>query len=247
MSRGDRALVAAAVIVLTALAWWYLVDMAGAMRAPMSGMGAPTMFDIPALFIMWAVMMVGMMLPGATPMIMLFAAINRQKRKIGSPFVPTAIFVLGYVVAWTAFSLIAAAVQSQLHALALLSPEMMSTSRVLGGMLFVLAGVYQWTPLKHACLRTCRSPLDFVLNRWREGSVGALRMGLEHGLYCVGCCWFLMGLLFAVGVMNLLWLAAIAVLVLAEKLLPGGPRIANASGVLMIGAGVFLFAGGFAG
>jgi predicted metal-binding membrane protein len=245
--RSDRLLILAAIAVITALAWLDLVAMTGAMRPAMTGMSAESMVGILPLFIMWAVMMVGMMLPSAAPMIVLFATVNRQKRKLGTPYVPTAIFVLGYVAAWTAFSLCAAVLQSELHALALLSPMMMSTSGILGGALFLVAGVYQWTPWKHACLRFCRSPLDFLLNHWREGSVGALRMGLEHGFFCVGCCWFLMGLLFAVGVMNLLWVAAIAVFVLAEKMLPGGLRIAHASGVLMIAAGLFLLQRGVAG
>jgi predicted metal-binding membrane protein len=245
--RRDAAPVVVAIVVLAALAWIRLAGMAGATGAAMTGMSPRTTSDIPALFVMWAVMMVGMMLPGATPMIVLFATVNRRKREAGAPFVPTAIFVLGYACAWTAFSLCAAVVQSQLHAQALLSPTLTGTGTMLGGALFLAAGAYQWSPWKHACLRTCRSPLAFLLGRWRDGPAGALRMGLAHGVLCVGCCWFLMGLLFAVGVMNLIWVAAIALFVLAEKILPGGRAIANASGVALVAAGLFLLQKGLAG
>jgi predicted metal-binding membrane protein len=119
---------------------------------------------------------------------------------------------------------------------------MASTSPVFGGGLLIAAGLYQFTPLKHACLRHCRSPVDFVLNRWRDGTAGALRMGVEHGLYCLGCCWVAMALLFVFGVMNLLWIAALAILVLLEKAVPGGPRIARGAGVLMVVGGAWMLA-----
>ena len=241
--RRDRAFIVAAIVALTTLAWLYLEEMAGATGSAMTAMTPASSSDFLALFVMWAVMMVGMMLPSATPMIVLFATVNRRKRTTNAQFVPTAIFVLGYVASWAAFSLFVAAAQSELHALALLTPMMKSASSPLGGALFIASGIYQWTPWKHACLRTCRSPLDFLLNRWRDGRTGALCMGLEHGFFCVGCCWFLMALLFAVGVMNLLWVAAIAVFVLAEKVLPGGRRIANMSGIAMFAAGLYLLLG----
>ncbi len=246
--RRDAVPVVSAIAVLTALAWLYLVRMAGSMGGGMTGMSPPMpmTLDLVALFVMWAVMMVGMMLPSATPMIVLFATVNRRKRESGAPFVPTAVFALGYIAAWTAFGLAAAAIQAELHARALLSPMMASTSGVLGGALFLVAGAYQWTPWKHTCLRTCRSPLAFLLNHWRDGPVGALRVGLEHGFFCVGCCWFLMGLLFAVGVMNLLWVAAIALFVLAEKAIPGGRAVANATGIALMVIGFYLLANALA-
>ena len=187
---------------------------------------------------MWAVMMAGMMLPGAAPMILLFATIERRQREAGETASSTAVFGLGYVIAWTGFSLGATALQWALHEAALLTPMMASSSTTFAGLLFIAAGLYQWTALKHACLRHCRSPLHFIVQHWRDGRSGALRMGLIHGLYCVGCCWVLMGLLFAGGVMNLVWIAAIALFVLAEKV--WGEAVARASGVAMLGVGAYL-------
>lgn len=242
----DRAVVLASLLGVTALAWLYLVDMAldmeGSMGAAMAT-ARTTGWDAANFlltFAMWAVMMVGMMLPSAAVMILLFATINRKKRTDGKPLVPTGLFALGYVAVWTGFSLLATLLQWTLRSAALLSPTMASTSAALGGLLLVGAGLYQWTPLKHACLKKCRSPLDFILFRWREGPGGALRMGLEHGVYCLGCCWVLMGLLFVGGVMNLLWVALIAVVVLAEKLVPRGDWVARIGGCAMVGVGTFM-------
>jgi len=145
------------------------------------------------------VMMVGMMLPSAAPMILTFATVNRNRRARGQPYVPTALFTLGYLLAWGGFSIVATVVQWGLERAALLSPiDMASDSQVLGGLLFLAAGLYQLSPLKHACLNHCRSPLDFVLNHWRDGAGGALGMGLAHGLYCLGCCWILMAAVYGV-------------------------------------------------
>src|SRR2546425_4256850 len=172
------------------------------------------------LFLMWAEMMVAMMIPSAAPMILTFAMVNRKRREQKQPFVPTGIFLLGYLAVWTFFSALAAVAQWILHARALLSPMMVSTSALLGGVLLIVAGVFQWTPLKNACLTHCRSPLSFLMTDWREGRRGAFVMGLKHGAYCTGCCWFLMALLFVAGVMNIGWVAAISILVLLEKVAP---------------------------
>lgn len=214
-----------------------------------SGIVAPQMqawglVDILLLFIMWTVMMVAMMLPSATPMILLFRTVAERRRSRGGSHTSTAVFVLGYVLAWTGFSALATAAQWGLHRAALLSPMMVSTSSVLGGLLLITAGLYQWTPLKGACLTSCRSPLGWLTTEWREGTRGALVMGLRHGGYCVGCCWALMALLFVAGVMNLLWVAALAVLVLLEKTLPRGIQVARALGVLMAAWGGWLLVGG---
>jgi predicted metal-binding membrane protein len=149
--------------------------------------------DFALTFGMWAVMMVAMMTPSAAPMILMFAAVNRRGRKQQVSYVPTSVFLAGYLVVWATFSVIATAAQWGLHSASLLSPMMASTSPVLGGVLLVAAGTYQWTPLKHACLSKCRSPMGFVLNEWREGRWGAFLMGLKHGGYCapgaVGLSW----------------------------------------------------------
>jgi predicted metal-binding membrane protein len=243
----DRVAVGAALAVLTVLAWLYLVGMARHMaemdaHAAM-GMAMPRMEpwhvgEVAMLFAMWAVMMVGMMLPSAAPMILVFTTVNRRRAAERHPLARTGTFVLGYVIVWTAFSALAAVAQATLHSAALLSPMMISTSPYLGGALLIAAGVFQWTPLKYACLTTCRSPLSFLMTEWREGLRGALVMGLRHGVYCVGCCWMLMALLFVAGVMNLLWVAALALLVLFEKVLPGGAWIGRAAGVVLVVAGV---------
>jgi predicted metal-binding membrane protein len=170
-------------------------------------------------------------------MTLTFATVNRRRRELRTPYVPTAVFVAGYLLAWGAFSVAATALQWGLERAALMTPMMHTSSPLLGGLLFVAAGLYQLTPLKHACLRRCRSPLAFVLERWRDGAGGALRMGAEHGAYCLGCCAFLMALLFAGGVMNLLWVAAIGAVVLLEKLLSAGEALARGAGALAIAWG----------
>jgi predicted metal-binding membrane protein len=247
--RTDRRIILLALLGVTAIAWLYLLamrqgmddmamdDMPG-MAMPMVADWTPTAFAL--TFAMWWVMMLGMMVPSAAPMILTFATLNRSKRARGQSFVPTSVFALGYLLAWGAFSLSATVAQMALDRVAMLSPMLATTSPALGGVLLILAGLYQFTPLKHACLRNCRSPFAFVLNHWRDGRIGALRMGLEHGIYCLGCCWVLMLLLFVVGVMNLLWVAAIAVFVFAEKLVPGGVWIARVGGGVMLGFGVLL-------
>jgi predicted metal-binding membrane protein len=172
-------------------------------------------------------------------MILMFASVQKRKRDRDQPYVPTAMFIAGYLVVWGVFSLVVSAAHWVLQQGMLLSP-MLGLTPMLGGALFILAGVYQFTPLKYACLRQCRSPLAFVLNHWRDGWSGALRMGAEHGAYCLGCCWVLMALLFAVGVMNLIGVAAIAAFVFAEKLLPDGIWITRVGGGAMAAFGVWL-------
>ena len=184
--------------------------------------------------------MIGMMLPSAAPMTLTFATVNRRRRELGTPWVPTAVFVAGYLLAWGAFSLAATAAQLALEHAKLMAPMTGLSSPLAGGLVFVAAGLYQLTPLKHACLRRCRSPLAFVLEHWREGRAGALRMGVEHGAYCLGCCALLMALLFVGGVMNLLWAVAIAAWVLAEKLLPAGAVLARVAGLIAIVFGVWM-------
>jgi predicted metal-binding membrane protein len=245
--RRDRIIVVSSLAIIMVLSWAYVFSIA----SDMQNMDVPTEIAMPQMqawgitnfaltFVMWAVMMVAMMTPSAAPMILMFAGINRRRQKERTPYVSTSVFLLGYLVVWAAFSVLATAAQWGLHAASLLSPIMVSTSPVLGGVLLLIAGVYQWTPLKHACLSKCRSPLGFVLNEWREGRWGAFLMGLKHGGYCTGCCWSLMALLFVAGVMNLLWVAAIAGFILIEKVAPAGQRMGQAAGGLMIAGGVVL-------
>ena len=190
------------------------------------------------IFLMWWVMMFGMMLPSAVPLLLLFARMMRKEK--GAPYVPTGVFALGYVVMWAAFSAIATGAQWGLEASGLLSGIMVGTSAVLAAALLIAAGVWQLTPLKNACLRHCRSPIGFLSAHWRPGRTGAFRMGLVHGAFCLGCCWFLMALLFYGGVMNLYWIIGLALYILIEKLLPAGVRIGQLTGVALIAWGAVL-------
>jgi predicted metal-binding membrane protein len=185
------------------------------------------------IFLMWAIMMVAMMLPSAAPTILLVAALARN-RGIGGGAPVAGLFSLGYVLVWTGFSLIATALQWWLDSAEILSGEMAVGSAVVAGGVLIAAGIYQWTPLKQACLRHCRSPLAFLLHHWRPGGWGALVNGLRHGVYCLGCCWMLMLLLFVGGLMNLLWIAGLALLVLLEKLLPWGGRMSRIAGIVLL-------------
>jgi predicted metal-binding membrane protein len=241
----DRRLTAIALAALVALAWSYLLvlsrEMSDASMSSMASMaGMPGMsgdaaaqsFALTAL--MWWSMMIGMMVPSAAPVILLFGTVQRRQLAAESPTLRVALFAAGYLVVWGAFSVLAAGAQLALARFTLLVPENLTVSTWLGALLVALAGVYQLTPLKNVCLRRCRSPAEFLSSRWRRGNAGAFRMGLDHGSYCVGCCWMLMGLLFVVGVMNLLWVAAIAAFVLIEKLVPHGETTAEAGGVALL-------------
>ncbi len=227
----DRAIVATGLLLLTVFAWTYTIaeargmgdmgmsgDAMSAMSMPMTDAWTPRQAFM--VFVMWSVMMVAMMVPSAAPMVLLFANLNRQKREREQPYMPTSLFLSGYLIVWTAFSALATLAQWGLQSAALLSPMMVSTSAVFGGVVLIVAGAFQWSPLKNACLHHCRSPLSFLTSHWRDDASGALSIGLHHGAYCVGCCWMLMLLLFVTGVMNLVWVALIAAFVLAEKVVP---------------------------
>ena len=250
--RHDRALALLAIAAITVLSWIYLVRMAAMMttaageRAMHAAMGMPEMAawgpaELLMLFLMWAVMMAGMMLPSAAPVIIL--VIGTYRRRGARARLLTLAFASGYLVAWTAFSAAAALLQFALHRAALLSPSMAATSALAAGAIFVAAGIYQWLPVKAACLMHCRSPLAFLGSHWREDATGALAMGLHHGLFCIGCCWTLMLLLFAAGVMNLFWVGVIATFVLVEKVARGGARIGRIAGVLLAAWGIWVLLG----
>lgn len=238
--RRDRRVVLTGLVGITALSWAYLVYLALRMAAapmptPMPGMSMPQWqpwgpIDFALMLLMWVVMMAGMMVPSASPMILTFTTLHRRQAR-GNVVGPTAAFLAGYLIAWSAFSFAATLAQWGLHQAALLSPMMVSTSPVLGGLLLIAAGAFQWSELKQACLSNCRTPLGFLLNEWREGPGGALVMGLRHGLFCTGCCWALMALLFVGGVMNLLWVAVIAAFVLVEKIAPRELHVARLAGL----------------
>jgi predicted metal-binding membrane protein len=234
--RSERLVVTTGLLLVALIAWTYLLVGAGMdlggmdMSMPMAWTAAYATL----VFFMWWIMMLAMMLPSAAPMILLFALVNRSNAAAGAPFVSTALFALGYLLAWGMFSLFATGMHWALDQTGLLSPQMSSQSQRMGGLLLLLAGIYQFTPWKRACLRFCRGPLEFVTRYWRPGAGGALQMGLRHGAVCVGCCWVMMGLLFYGGVMNLYWISGIALLVLLEKLLPPGFHTAGVTGVLFV-------------
>ncbi len=246
----DRIIVISGIAGVSILAWAYMFYLAwGIMNMDMGiEMSMPQMqswgaLDFILTFVMWAVMMVAMMVPSASPMVLMFATINRNRREQQSPFVPTGVFLLGYLVAWAWYSALATLGQWGLHTAALLSPTMVNASPILGGALLLTAGIFQFTPLKYACLTRCRSPLGFLLNEWREGTRGALLMGLRNGNFCVVCCWALMSLMFVVGVMSLLWMAIIADFVLVEKVAPRGLWVSRISGLLFIVWGAWMLTG----
>ncbi len=243
----DRIVVMAGILAVTALAWAYLVYLAqsnNGIGMAMAQLSAWSAADFGFMFLMWAVMMTGMMVPSAAPMILLFATVNRRRREQERPYVSTVVFLSGYVLVWSGFAAAATIGNWGLHANSLLDTMMGgSTSIYLGGSLLMLAVVFQWSRLKYVCLTHCRSPLSFLMSDWREGTRGALRMGLQHGTYCVGCCWILMGLLFVLGVMNLLWIAALAGFVLLEKVVPQGQKVSRATGLALVAWGALMVAG----
>ena len=256
----DRLVVITALVTVIVAAWTYILAGAGMGMSALEMTATTAMGEGPSgamedmamaamgpmtwtpgyavlMFFMWWIMMMAMMLPSAAPMILLFTMVNRKQREKGAPYVPTGIFAAGYVLVWGAFSLVAVGAQWGLERSGLMSSTMASTSAMLGAGLLIGAGIYQLTPLKHACLRHCRSPIFFITHHWRPGDLGALRMGVEHGAFCTGCCWFLMALLFYGGGMNLYWIVGIALFVLLEKTIPAGHWLGRITGVLLIAWG----------
>jgi predicted metal-binding membrane protein len=248
-ARRDRTVVMVGLVAIIAVSWAYLLylawdmrDMDMGMEMAMPSVQAWATADFILTFVMWAVMMVAMMTPSAAPMILMFSKISRQRDNDRGPLPATGVFLLGYLIVWTVFSATATLAQWGLHSATLLSPMMVNTSPVLGGVLLIVAGAFQFSRLKYACLSHCRSPMGFFLTEWQEGSRGALNMGLRHGRFCVGCCWLLMALLFVAGVMNLLWVSLIAAIVLIEKIAPAGHRVGQAIGLVTIGWGIWMAA-----
>jgi predicted metal-binding membrane protein len=228
-------------VLLAVIAWAYILHLSAmsseSMDSMVSDVAMPQMNqwdtkDVTAIAIMWSVMMIAMMLPSATPMILIFSTVNKKRQLSGNPFEPTWIFLSGYLLVWIGFSLIAAGSQWSLHNLSLISPGMKIINPLVSGIVLIAAGIYQLTPIKDVCLKNCHSPLDFIMGKWQDGKLGALFMGLQHGKYCVGCCWAFMILLFVGGVMNLLWVSIIAIFVFIEKV--ASHRLSKVSGLLLV-------------
>ena len=246
----DRTLVVLSIFAMCALAWAYLIYLAAGMPSMASGatpmsMAIPSdhdwaLADFAAMFLMWSVMMIAMMLPSATPMILLYEKINQKRESQGRAREAIALFIGGYLLVWIGFSVLATMLNWALHTGGSLTTMMGRATPTMAGAALLGAGIYQWTSLKYACLTHCRSPVGFLMAHWRTGQWGTVHMGIHHGLYCLGCCWLLMALLFVLGVMNLLWIAALTVLVLAEKVIPRGHLLSRISGLFMITWGGWL-------
>lgn len=234
-----------ALILLSGLAWAGTVYQAGSMGLGMitcsMTMGTPFSVSNGVLYVsLWGVMMVAMMLPALTPMVGLFHTMARRRKEQGLPFTPAWVFVAGYVVLWTLTGNIAYAVDLAIQSLPGIFPTLKTSGALIGGATLLVAGVYQFTPLKYLCLSQCRSPMGFLLTSWRDGALGAFRMGLHHGAYCLGCCWSLMLVLFVVGTMNLVWMGLLTIVIFVEKIVPYGVAMGKATGVILIVLGLAL-------
>jgi predicted metal-binding membrane protein len=239
--------VTAGILAVTVLCWAWIVPMARDMYGPMTGPSAWMMtanWDLRYVLLIWAmwgVMMAGMMLPAASPMLVLYSTTARRGPDPGSALLRVTALTIGYLLVWLLFSAGATLLQGVASRLLLVTPMMETATPWAGGILLLGAGAYQFTPLKGACLQACRSPFSFIMGRWRAGTLGAFRMGVDHGRYCLGCCWALMLLLFAGGVMNLWVIAALTTFVLIEKLAPFGVHSGRLAGVALIGLGLWMF------
>jgi len=242
----DRLIIISALFIISLLAWVYIIYLYRQMAVmnmdalffamPMTP--SWTMTDFVLLLLMWFVMMIAMMTPAVAPLILIFAMVNRQRKQQNRPFVNTAYLMTGYFLVWAAFSLAATSLQWLLQQISLLNPEMKTTSKILGSVILITTGIFQFTAFKHTCLQYCRTPIEFVHRHWKEGKQGALRMGIQNGFYCLGCCWMLMVLLFVAGIMNLLWVALIAVFVLIEKITSQTKWISYVAGCALILYGI---------
>jgi len=253
--RRECVITALGIVAVVALSWAYLWTGAGIGMSALE-MTAVALFphrladsgagmdpSLPTVILMWWVMMIAMMTPSAAPLVLLYRRVLRHHGAIEArSAIPSSFLLAGYLSAWLAFSICAAALQKVLQPTGLISAMMLwSKSAPLSAIVLAAAGVYQFSPLKHACLTQCRSPVNFLTAHWRPGVAGSFLLGMHHGIYCVGCCWLLMALLFVGGIMNLVWIAVLSLIVFVEKILPGGERAGRVLGVvLIVWAGVTL-------
>ena len=245
-----RAPVWVGLAAMVALSWLYLAQMHAGPSGMVDGMAHHAigtkgvgLNELLAAFVMWSVMMVAMMLPTAVPAISLFHVLSGRRNPAQAPAVTTAMYVAGYLATWIGYSLPAALAQQAFTQAALLTPIATSTSVLMSALILLAAGLFQFTPLKTACLTKCRSPLAFFLAEWRDGKTGAFVLGLRHGSYCVGCCWALMAVLFVVGAMNLAWMALLTAFLLGEKAVPARWHLSRISGALLISWGAWIAVG----
>ena len=241
--RKSRVIVIVGIVTLSVLAWGYMVYLGWDASADFSASHHTPYHhstNFLFIFIMWSVMMVAMMVPSAAPTIIMFDTINQKKYRNPHRFSPTISFVAGYLAAWTVYSCFAAIAQLWLQNSALISTTMSKSTPIVSGILLVIAGLFQFSRLKYACLKHCRSPMGFFIIHWKDGHKGALEMGLRSGIYCVGCCWAIMVLMFVAGVMNIFWMVLLAVFILTEKMIPWGHRFSQFSGGVMIAWGIWV-------
>jgi len=243
--RRDRWVVVVSLLAITVLAlgYTYWLGTGFDMSAMMSPHFIPwTAGHFAFMFAMWLVMMIGMMTPSVAPMVLLYVAVGRSAVGKGPAFAPASAFVAGYLLAWGAFSAAATVLQWWLESLAVITPMMAGMSRPLAGLVLIVAGLYQWLPIKQSCLSQCRAPLSFVQRHggFQASARGSVRLGALHGWYCIGCCWVLMALLFAFGVMNFYWIAGLMIFVLIEKIVPNAGLVSRVAGLVAIGMGTFL-------
>ena len=251
----DRVVVVAGLSAVVVLAALYTVAGVGmnmsALTMTRMAVEMPGMMMRPAvwsasyvllMFLMWWVMMVAMMVPSAAPAILIYAGMARKQKEADRPFAATSFFLAGYLAVWAGFSVAATALQWGLESVSVVTGMMEIASPLIAGLVLITAGVYQLTPLKEACLKHCQHPVFFLLHHWRPGESGAFRMGAKHGGFCLGCCWFLMALLFVGGIMNLFWIAGIALYVALEKFAAGHRWVTTVTGAALTIAGVWLVA-----
>lgn len=244
--RRDLVAIVSSLAAIVALSWWYLFSLSADMTMDMSAaMMVSPVWSIQyfiSMFLMWSIMMVGMMLPSVAPTVMIYSMIARKAEKDGSPVAATSTFIAGYILVWVGFSVLATYAQCLLDEAGLLSSMMAASNNLLAGSLLLMAGIWQFSPWKEQCLEHCRSPVEFIYQYWQKGNLGTLKLGLRHGLFCLGCCWAVMLVLFVFGVMNLMWIAVLSVFVLLEKILPRGGIFSLLGGSVLISAGLlFIF------
>ena len=234
IARNERGAVVAALLLLGLFAWLWTVIVARTASSGATGTMAMPSPAVAVTFAMWWLMMVAMMLPSAAPAILLYGRVRRQRSGDGA-IAPTGLFLAGYLLVWAGVAVVATSLQLMAVSVGLIEPmALRAASPALAGAVLIAAGLYQLLPLKDSCLTRCRSPAEFLSRNWRSGAAGALRLGVLHGAFCIGCCWLLMALLFVGGVMNLAWIAALSILVAAEKLIPRGPLVARVAGIVLI-------------
>lgn len=244
----DRIILLGGLVIVTGLSWVYMLHLAWGMDDLANGHANATLpsgqvwstWEFATAAAMWSMMMLAMMLPVVSPWLLAFGEITRERDSRSTPFSKVSVFLFGYGTVWLAYSLVMASSQLLLQRIALFSHGWMTASPILASAILISAGIYQWTPLRDACMSQCRSPFGFFLSNWREGTWGAYTMGVRHGMYCVGCCWALMALAFVFGVMNLLWMALVIAFLLVERATLTGSWLSKSAGALLVAWGIWI-------